>query len=55
MCGRQTGPLVTFTPDGEVGQVFPATGVTLATSQTHWLRIADGQLVEHRADRDDLG
>ena len=55
MSGRQTGPFVTFTPDGSVGQVFPATGRSFAASQTHWFRIAGGQLVEHHADRDDLG
>jgi len=55
MSGRQTGPFMTFTPDGEVGQVFPATGRTFAASQTHWLRVAGGQIVEHLADRDDLG
>jgi predicted ester cyclase len=55
MSGHQTGPFVTYTPDGEVGQVFPATGRRFAASQTHWFRIAGGQLVEHRADRDDLG
>jgi predicted ester cyclase len=55
MSGRQTGPFATFAPDGEVSQVFPATGRDFATSQTHWFRVAGGQLVEHRADRDDLG
>ena len=55
MSGRQIGPFVTYTPDGEVGQVFPSSGRTFAASQTHWFRVADGQLVEHRADRDDLG
>ena len=55
MSGRQTGPFMTFTPDGEVGQVFPTTGRNFAASQTHWFRIADGQIVEHLADRDDLG
>ena len=55
MSGRQHGPFTTFTPDGEVDQVFPATGRSFAVSQTHWFRIAGGQLVEHRADRDDLG
>jgi predicted ester cyclase len=55
MSGRQHGPFMTFTPDGEVGQVFPSTGRDFAVSQTHWFRIAEGQLVEHRADRDDLG
>jgi predicted ester cyclase len=55
MSGRQTGPFVTYTPDGEVAQAFPATGRTFAASQTHWFRVSGGQLVEHRADRDDLG
>ena len=55
MSGRQTGPFVTYTADGEVGQVFPASGRSFAASQTHWFRIAGGQLVEHIADRDDLG
>ena len=55
MSGRQHGPFVTYTPDGAVGQVFPSTGRDFAVSQTHWFRVADGQLVEHRADRDDLG
>ena len=55
MSGRQVGPFVTYTPDGDVGQVFPATGRRFATSQTHWFRVAGGQLVEHMADRDDLG
>src|SRR3954452_14256235 len=34
MSGRQTGPFMTFAPDGEVGQVFPATGRTFAASQS---------------------
>ncbi len=55
MSGRQIGPFVTYTPDGDVGQAFPATGREFAVSQTHWFRVASGQLVEHRADRDDLG
>lgn len=55
MSGRQTGPFTTFTPEGEVGQVFPASGRSFAASQTHWFRIAGEQIVEHRADRDDLG
>ena len=55
MSGRQTGPFVTYKPDGTVGPVFPATGRNFAASQTHWFRIVAGQLVEHHADRDDLG
>ena len=55
MTGRHTGPFANFGPDGEVARVFPPTGRTFAASQSHWFRVADGQLVEHRADRDDLG
>ena len=55
MSGRQVGPFVTYTPDGEVLAEFPATGRTFAVTQTHWYRIADGQLVHHHANRDDMG
>jgi len=55
MSGRQVGPFVVYTPDGEVGRVFPATGRSFAATQTHWFRIADGQLTEHHANRDDMG
>lgn len=55
MSGRQEGPFTTYTADGNLARVFPATGRTFAASQTHWFRIANGQIVEHHADRDDLG
>jgi predicted ester cyclase len=55
MSGRQIGPFVTYTPDAQVAAVFPASGRRFAVSQTHWFRVADRQLVEHHADRDDLG
>ncbi|MCA1693844.1 MAG: ester cyclase [Actinobacteria bacterium] len=55
MSGRQVGPFVTYTPDGEVGRVFPPTGRSFAVTQTHWFRVADGQLIEHHANRDDMG
>lgn len=54
MSGRQVGPFITYTPDGQVATEFPATGRSFAVSQTHWFRIADHQLVEHHADRDDM-
>jgi predicted ester cyclase len=54
MSGRQVGPFVTYTPDGKVGRVFAATGRSFAATQTHWFRIADGQLIEHHANRDDM-
>ena len=34
---------------------FPATGRTFATTQSHWFGIADGKVIEHWANRDDLG
>src|SRR5215213_2960263 len=47
MSGRQSGPFTTYTPDGQVAQDIPATGRPFAVTQSHWYRIADGQLVEH--------
>ena len=44
-----------YTPEGDVAQAHPATGRTFAACQTHWSRVAGGQIVEHRTDRDDLG
>ena len=55
MSGRQTGPFVIYGADGQVTQVMPATGKRFATTQTHWLRLRDGQVVEHWANRDDQG
>ncbi len=55
MSGHQSGPFTTYTPDGQVAQLFPATGRRFAVMQSHWYRMADGQLIEHHADRDDLG
>jgi predicted ester cyclase len=55
MSGRQVGPFITYAPDGHIGQVFPATGRNFAATQTHWYRVADGQLTEHHANRDDMG
>jgi predicted ester cyclase len=55
MSGRQTGTFVSYGPDARPLQAFPATGRTFATTQSHWLRIADGKVIEHWANRDDLG
>lgn len=55
MSGRQTGPFITYTPDGQVAQEMPATGRSFAVTQSHWYRVAGNQLVEHLADRDDMG
>ncbi len=55
MNGRQTGTFVTYDPEGRPAQAFPPTGRTFATLQTHWIRLRDGQIVDHWANRDDQG
>jgi predicted ester cyclase len=55
MSGRQVAPFVVYDADGEVETAFPPTGKTFATTQSHWFRIEDGKILEHWANRDDLG
>ena len=55
MSGRHVAPFAVYTPAGEVDTVFPPTGKTFAITQSHWFRIQDGQVVDHWANRDDLG
>jgi hypothetical protein len=55
MSGRQVGTFLAYDEAGEVAQAFPAKGRTFAITQTHWFRISDGQVLEHWANRDDLG
>lgn len=55
MSGRQVGPAIMFDPAGDVAEVFPPTGRHFATTQTHWYRIRDGKVIEHWANRDDIG
>lgn len=55
MRGRNTGPLTKYAPDGDLVLDVPATGKEFAVTQTHWYRLLDGVVVEHWANRDDLG
>jgi hypothetical protein len=55
MSGRQVGTFVVYGPDARPAQAFPATGKRFASTQSHWLRIADGKVIEHWANRDDIG
>lgn len=55
MSGRQTGPFVSYRPDGGVEAVFPPRGRSFSVTQTHWLRMRGGKIAEHWANRDDLG
>ena len=55
MSGRHTGTFVGYGADARPAQAFPPTGKRFATTQTHWFRVADGKVIEHWANRDDLG
>ena len=55
MSGRHVGPFVSYDAAGRPAQAFPPTGRTFATTQTHWFRLAEGKVIEHWANRDDLG
>lgn len=55
MHGRHVAPFVVYTADGEVDTAFPPTGKTFAVTQSHWFRVEDGKVIEHWANRDDLG
>jgi predicted ester cyclase len=55
MSGRHVRPFAQYDADAEIAEVFPPTGKRFAATHTHWLRIADGKLIEHWANRDDLG
>ncbi len=54
MSGRHTGPFVRYDDAGAVSQVMPPTGRSFSSTQTHWFRLADGKVIEHWANRDDL-
>ncbi len=55
MSGRQTGPFVAYGPNGAVAAVLPPRGRRVAVTRTHWFRMRDAKVAEHRANRDDLG
>ena len=54
MSGQHTGDMVMYAK-GKVVQVMPPSGRRFASTQTHWVRMRDGQVVEHWASRDDIG
>lgn len=55
MSGRHVAPYAVYNLDGSVDTVFPPTDKTFTTTQSHWFRVDGGQVVEHWANRDDLG
>ncbi|WP_068279411.1 ester cyclase [Aldersonia kunmingensis] len=54
MSGRQVGTFVVYDENAAVKQAFPPTARSFAITQSHWLRIRDGKVIEHWANRDDL-
>lgn len=54
MSGRHGGPFVLFDTAGAVDRVWAPTRKQFAVRQSHWLRVADGLVIEHWAVRDDL-
>jgi predicted ester cyclase len=55
MSGRHVRTFVNYDAEARPAQAFPPTGKRFSTTQTHWFRIADGKIIEHWANRDDLG
>jgi hypothetical protein len=55
MRGHQSNPHTLYDADGNEAQVMPNRGRAFAVTQSHWFRVRDGQVIEHWANRDDLG
>jgi predicted ester cyclase len=55
MTGRHTGDFIAYDEHATVDEVFPPTGKSFRSTQTHWIRVADGKMTEHWANRDDFG
>jgi predicted ester cyclase len=52
--GRHVRPFVTYDDTGAATQAMPPTTKTFAATQSHWFRLANGMIIEHWANRDDL-
>jgi predicted ester cyclase len=55
MNGRHVSPWAVYTEEGTIDSVFPPTDKSFAMTQSHWFKMQDGVIVEHWANRDDLG
>src|SRR6476661_5059559 len=47
MSGRQVGPFAIYDPQGDIAMELPPTDRPFAVTQSHWLRVQDGQVIEH--------
>lgn len=54
MTGHHDGEHVRYDPAGEVTQRLPPSGRPYRVTQSHWLRVTEGKVIEHWANRDDL-
>lgn len=54
MYGRQTGTFVQYDEHARPAKAFAPTGRRFAVRHTHWFRVADGMVIEHWANRDDM-
>jgi predicted ester cyclase len=55
MSGRHTGPFVIHDEAGVPEHAFAPTGRDFSVRHTHWFRVRDHQVVDHWANRDDMG
>lgn len=55
MSGHHTGEHTHYDAAGAPTRVMPPSGKAFATTQSHWFRMSDGKVIEHWANRDDLG
>lgn len=55
MTGRQAAAFHRYDATGRVASAFPSAGRPFSVTQTHWWRMLDGLMVEHWANRDDMG
>jgi predicted ester cyclase len=55
MNGRHVAPWSVYDQTGGMDTVFPPTHKTFAVTQSHWFRMKHGRVIEHWANRDDLG
>jgi predicted ester cyclase len=55
MAGRHVSPWAVYDEGGNVDTVFPPTNRPFAVTQSHWFRLEHGRIIDHWANRDDLG